>query len=262
MTRVFSMKQIAEQINFLVYCHTLSMTSCHAYHYLQRPGNGLKRHHNCQTKHLQQLLHLFLRSCLLPVSCINSSPRACLQVSSMTDKVTVTLRDAVESDLDEVHQMLADLIAYQKLPHPAMDKALMKRDSGLTADQPHPYFHTVVAETGDHLLAGYALYYFLYKTSKGKFLYLEDIYVKDEFRGSCVGFRLMQRMAEISVQHQAIGIKLQCLHNNSAKKFYERCGAVWNGIQIGDWLEYEIVGDAVVKLQEKMDVLVLRSPHQ
>ena len=146
----------------------------------------------------------------------------------MSDSDKVTIRDAVESDLDEVHRMLLALVAYQKLPYTPISNAVLKRDSGLTAEQPRPYFHVVVAETADHQLAGYAHFHFKYKTSKGKFVYVSDIFVKEEFRGSCVGLQLMQRLAEISIQHEAIGIMLQVHHNNSAKKFYERCGGVWN----------------------------------
>ena len=172
----------------------------------------------------------------------------------MANIIKVTIREAVDSDLDEVHRMLCNLTAIQELPDPPMDQAVLKLDSGLTTEQPHPYFGLLVAELDDHQLAGYVLYYFQYKTSKGKFVYLEDIFVKEEFRGSCVGHRLMQRLAGINIQHHAFGIRLRCLHFNSAKKFFERCGAVWNGAQIGDWLEYEILGDAIVRLQETMYV--------
>lgn len=172
----------------------------------------------------------------------------------MANIVKITIREAVESDLDEVHNMLGDLIAFQKLPHPPMDKQVMIKDSGLTAANPNKYFHVLVAESEDKRLAGYVLYYFMYKTSKGKYLYVEDIFVKDEFRGSCVGHRLMKEVAVISKKHEAMGIKLLCLDWNPARKFYERCGGVLSGVKIDSWLEYEIKGDSIERLIETLYV--------
>ena len=200
---------------------------------------------------------LFLFS-LSEAHCYNSDTKETLKMSNI---VKITIREAVESDLDEVHRMLCDLIAFQKLPHAPMEKSVLKSDSGLTAEQKHPYFTLLVAEADDHQLAGFALYYFQYKTSKGKFVYLEDLFVKESYRGSCVGHRLMQRLAEINAQHKAFGIRLRCLHFNSAKKFYERCGAVWNGAQIGDWLEYEILGRCSRPAAGRLCTCDIVSPH-
>lgn len=43
-------------------------------------------------------------------------------------------------------------------------------------------------------MVGYGLYYFIYSTWKGRNIYLEDIYVKPEYRGT--GQRLRLRGGE------------------------------------------------------------------
>ena len=185
----------------------------------------------------------------------------------MASTQPVTIRAAVAADLEEVHSMLSELIAYQKLPYPAMDLATFKRDSGLLPGAPAPsstpvvgqktqYFHLYVAETPDKQLAGYALFFFFYKTCKGKYIYLEDIYVKPAFRGGCVGHKMMRFLANLGLQeHEAEGMMFIVLDWNPARKFYERCGAVWTGDRKGDgWLSYEMDRDAMVRLADTLYV--------
>lgn len=173
----------------------------------------------------------------------------------MGSTTQVTIRLAREPDLDHVHSMLVDLLKFQKLTVSAMDKEQFKRDSGLLSGHTEPYYTLYVAETvAEQKLVGYALSFFGYKTSRGKFLYLEDIFVKEEVRGTCVGHRLMKQLAMLCMQKNAAFIRLQVLDWNPAEKFYKRCGAVFNGNKTGDWLEYEIDGQAIERLADTMYV--------
>lgn len=52
-----------------------------------------------------------------------------------------------------------------------------------------PLFHVFVAEV-EKQIVGIALYYYRYSTWKGKTIHLEDLVVKENMRGSGVGFAL------------------------------------------------------------------------
>lgn len=126
-----------------------------------------------------------------------------------------------------------------------MNLETFKRDSGLSPDQPIPYFKVLIVESSDGQLAGYALYFFTYKTSSGKYLYVEDIFVKEEFRKQTAGIMLMRELAKIARQNESRGMKLFVLDWNPARKFYERCGGKWNNSTYNEWLEYEFGPDAI-----------------
>jgi GNAT superfamily N-acetyltransferase len=160
----------------------------------------------------------------------------------------ITIRDAQPGDIDEVYSMMDALIRYQKLDKPPIDINVFKRDTGLFPPNTTKYFHTLVAEDGDGVLAGYALYFFTYKPSRGKIFYIEDIFVKEEFRGKGVGHLLMKECAKRAKTVFCYCMKLQVLEWNPAKAFYEDHGGKFNGVKIGDWLEYEYDNKAMDKI--------------
>ena len=169
--------------------------------------------------------------------------------------LVITIRDAVSADMKEVHQMCADLILYQKLPYEAMDQELFLKQSGLFSPNTTPFFHVYVAEatdaSGNKTLAGYSLDYFMYKTSeKGHTLFIEDLFVKEAFRGQCVGHLLLKENAIRTKNNHGICMKLECLDWNPAKKFYESHGGKWDGFKTRpDAITYvydEAVVDALI----------------
>lgn len=122
------------------------------------------------------------------------------------------------------------------------------KDSGLTQEQPTKYFHLLVAQDNESKqLLGYLLYYFMIKTSSGKHLYVEDIFVRETARKTGVGSALIKNAASAAIRTESVGMKLQCLHWNPARQFYESHGGKLNGIVIGDWLEYDFTPDALIK---------------
>jgi len=52
-----------------------------------------------------------------------------------------------------------------------------------------PLFHTFIAAV-DEVVVGMALYYYRYSTWKGRTIHLEDLIVKEQMRGSGLGFAL------------------------------------------------------------------------
>jgi GNAT superfamily N-acetyltransferase len=48
-------------------------------------------------------------------------------------------------------------------------------------------------------LVGYALYFYTYSTWDGRVLYMEDLYVKPEFRGNKIGTQLWKAVTKVTV---------------------------------------------------------------
>jgi GNAT superfamily N-acetyltransferase len=68
---------------------------------------------------------------------------------------------------------------------------------------PAPCFHTLLPEW-DGKLAGYVIYFPFYSSFQGPGLFLEDIYVREEFRGKGIGKLLMAELAAIALRGPAV----------------------------------------------------------
>lgn len=111
---------------------------------------------------------------------------------------------------------------------------------------PVPRFHALLAEAGDSgPPAGLALYYFTYSTWAGRpNLYIEDLYVDPDRRGTGLGRRLMAALARIAVDNGCARLELAVKTDNRARVFYERLGMT----RKGSWLPYAIADDGLQAL--------------
>lgn len=90
---------------------------------------------------------------------------------------------------------------------------------------------------------GFALFFHNFSTFVGKpGLYLEDLYVRPEFRGRGCGKALMARVARIAVERDCGRFEWWVLNWNAPSlKFYESLGAV----PMSDWTVQRLTGDAL-----------------
>jgi len=106
----------------------------------------------------------------------------------------------------------------------------------------HPLFHVLLAHV-EGKLAGFALYFFNYSTWHGRpGLYLEDLFVRPDYRGQGLGQGLMQALAQIAVDRGCSRVSWQVLDwNSNAIAFYKQLGA-----QIQrEWMKVRVTGDAL-----------------
>ena len=153
--------------------------------------------------------------------------------------MAVTVRPATVDDLNEVHEMIGQLFRSTDRPYLPAPRDQFKKDSGLLPGQPHRFFEIIVAQDSSGQLVGYAIYFFMYKTNSGKYLFVEDIFVKSDVRRSGAGLQMMAHMARVAKESESEGMKLHVLEWNEARKFYEFCGGLWKGTRINEWLEYD-----------------------
>jgi GNAT superfamily N-acetyltransferase len=115
---------------------------------------------------------------------------------------------------------------------------------------PSPGAEVIVATVGA-IPVGFALFFHNYSTFLAqRGLYLEDLFVLDEWRGRGVGRALLVRLAQIAVARDCGRLEWSVLDwNESAIRFYENLGAE----QMSDWHTFRLRG-------EELAALATRSP--
>jgi len=80
----------------------------------------------------------------------------------------------------------------------------------------------------DERPVGYAVFFPYFASFRGqRGLYLEDIYLKPEFRQAGLGEKMLREIARIGAEKGCLRIDFQVLkHNQKAISFYEKLGAV------------------------------------
>ncbi len=104
----------------------------------------------------------------------------------------------------------------------------------------------VIFALDDGKEAGFALFFHNFSTFLGRAgLYLEDLYVKPEYRGKGYGKGLLKKLAEIAGARGLGRFEWWCLDwNQPSIDFYLSMGAE----PMSDWTVYRIAGDTLTKL--------------
>lgn len=149
------------------------------------------------------------------------------------------IRPARAADIGVIHQLIRDLAAYERGLHEVTATEDDLR-AALLAPQPKLFAH--VAEE-DGQVVGFALWFLNYSSWAGRHgIYLEDLYVTPERRGSGHGKALLAQLARICVQRGYQRLEWSVLDWNSpARGFYESLGAV----AMDEWTVHRLTGPAL-----------------
>lgn len=93
---------------------------------------------------------------------------------------------------------------------------------------------------------GFALFFHNFSTFLGRAgIYLEDLYVKPEYRGKGYGKAILKKLASIAVERGCGRLEWWCLDwNKPSIDFYLSLGAT----PMSDWTVYRVDGDTLKKL--------------
>jgi GNAT superfamily N-acetyltransferase len=147
----------------------------------------------------------------------------------------MNIRKGEKKDMKAVLELIQELATFEKEPDAVVvTVADLERDG--FGDS--PLFHTFVAEV-DGRIVGTALYYYRYSTWKGKTIHLEDLIVKEEMRGSGLGFALYSKIIEQGKIDNVRRIEWAVLDwNTPAIDFYIKSGAKvlddWRVVQMDE----------------------------
>jgi len=159
---------------------------------------------------------------------------------SVTTKVSV--RPAVPADGDLILQFIRDLAEYEKL----LDDVRATRDDitvALFGDNPKAFCD--IAEI-DGRPAGFALWFYNFSTFVGRHgIYLEDLFVRPEARGSGAGKALLANLARRCVDEDLGRLEWAVLDWNAPSiAFYDSLGAA----AMDEWIVRRMTGEALRKL--------------
>ena len=94
---------------------------------------------------------------------------------------------------------------------------------------------------------GYALFFGIYSSLKGSGIFLEDLFVREAFRGRGIGRALLCRVARIARQEGSYGMRWEVLDwNESAIKFHKSLG----GAFFDEWRQVRLEADALNRLAD------------
>jgi len=137
--------------------------------------------------------------------------------------MTVTIRFATSDDAATILRLIKGLAGYEREPDAVAVTAEELRAQMASANPP---FECLLAEYAAEA-AGFALFFRNYSTWRGApGLYLEDLFVLDQYRGRGVGGALMSRLAEIVAERGWSRMEWAVLNwNTAAQSFYRDQGA-------------------------------------
>jgi len=156
----------------------------------------------------------------------------------------LTIRPATIADAALIRKLIWELADFEKAPDQVQTtEADIARD-GFGAN---PQFRALVAEWHGQP-AGYALFFGYYSTWRGAGLYLEDLFVRPDFRGRGIGGALLARVACTAEQEKRAFLKWEVLNwNQPAIDMYKAMG----GDFMDEWRSVFLTGDDLRKLAEK-----------
>ncbi|MBL4594520.1 MAG: GNAT family N-acetyltransferase [Flavobacteriales bacterium] len=133
-----------------------------------------------------------------------------------------SIRPASKNDLPEVLALVKELALYEKAPEEVTITIQELEEDGFGE---HPLYWIILAENKNGII-GMSFYYIRYSTWKGKCLYLEDIVVKEEFRGHKIGKVLFEEAIKAAKEMNAKLMTWQVLDwNEPALNFYKKFDA-------------------------------------
>jgi GNAT superfamily N-acetyltransferase len=149
----------------------------------------------------------------------------------------LSIRPAHAGDVPMLNTLIHEFAEFERLPVAATEAALLR--DGFSQS---PKFRVLVAEWQGQL-AGYALFFDYYSSFEGRpGFFLEDIYVRDQYRGKGIGKALLARVASMAKEQKCFGVRWQVLDwNTPAIKFYKSLGATF----LDDWKTISLDGDAL-----------------
>jgi GNAT superfamily N-acetyltransferase len=132
----------------------------------------------------------------------------------------INVRRAHRKDAPLLMRMILEMGQHERLTVPVTEAQLAEDGFGV-----NPKFHALIAEVGAEA-AGYVLFFDCYSSFRGSGLFLEDLFVRDDFRGNGVGRALLSQVAARTVELERFGIIFNVLGwNQPALQFFESAGA-------------------------------------
>jgi GNAT superfamily N-acetyltransferase len=157
----------------------------------------------------------------------------------------LSIRYATMDDTPLLATLIGELAEFERLSHEAIvtEEDILRDGFG-----PQPKFRAFIAEWNGQT-AGYTLFFEFYSTFQGRSgLFLEDIFVRSEFRQKGIGEALLARVAKVAWEESYFCLRWEVLDwNTPAIEFYKKLGAEF----LHEWRAVILLGDALQAVIEK-----------
>jgi GNAT superfamily N-acetyltransferase len=168
-----------------------------------------------------------------------------LRPSTLSDQATLSIRNATAADAPLLATMIRELAEYER----ELEMVSITEDDILRDGfGPAPKFRALIADTRGEP-AGYALFFPVYSTWVGRpGMFLEDLFVRRQFRHQGIGKALLARVARIAVDEDCYGLRWEVLHwNQPAIELYQQLGATFPD----QWRSVSLMDEALHRLAER-----------
>lgn len=154
----------------------------------------------------------------------------------------LAIRPATVNDVPLLRSLICELAEFERERDQVVltETDLVRDGFGL-----HPKFRALIAEW-EGQPAGYALFFGFYSTWVGRpGLFLEDLFVRQEFRGKGIGRSLLAALAAFAQRENCYGLRWEVLDwNQPAIDFYKSLGATF----LDQWKSVLLAGEALERL--------------
>jgi GNAT superfamily N-acetyltransferase len=153
--------------------------------------------------------------------------------------MTMTIEPATPADVPMILMLIRELAEFERLLHEVTATEAQVREGLFGA---RPSAEVAMARIGDEV-AGFALYFHNFSTFLAKpGIYLEDLYVRQQFRGQGCGEALLKHLARTALARGCGRLEWSVLDwNQRAIDFYRSLGAV----PMNEWTTYRVTGEAL-----------------
>jgi GNAT superfamily N-acetyltransferase len=156
---------------------------------------------------------------------------------------SLRIEPATPADVPTILQLIRELAEFERLLHEVMATEAQLHEHLFG---PRPKAEVIMGRLPGGEVAGFALYFHNFSTFLAKpGIYLEDLYVRQQYRGHGYGEQLLRRLAGIAIERNCGRLEWSVLDwNQRAIDFYKSLGAV----PMSEWTMYRVTGSALQKL--------------
>lgn len=140
--------------------------------------------------------------------------------------MNITIRKADHKDFKGILSLINEFAIFQKTPGKVtITLEQMEKEKDL--------FQCFVAETPKHELVGFASFFLAYYSWTGKAIYLDDLYVTEQYRHQNIGSQLLNTIVDLAKKEQCKKLRWQVSNwNENAIGFYKSIGASVDEVEI------------------------------
>jgi GNAT superfamily N-acetyltransferase len=151
------------------------------------------------------------------------------------------IRTATPADIPLIRALIQELADYERESHSVQITEQQLLEDGFGKQR---YYDCLIAEQ-DGAPAGFALFFPIYSTWRGRSLHLEDLFVRPQFRGHGIGKALLQQVATLAVERECARLQWDVLEwNTIAIDFYRSLDAT----MLDEWRRMRVTDEALTAL--------------